>query len=181
MPKRFILALVLSLFAGAVSADFKSASDYEKPWKDFEREFEADKPWVEIAAQLPPYPKDENLLPFFVSSANSNRHFVDGASISIGEDGVVHYSVVIKASGGAVNVSFEGMRCGTRERKLYAFGRPDGTWARARDSAWRGVPARSVMAYARALYDESFCPEGVRVRNVEEAVDHLRRGTTEKY
>src|SRR4030065_1495297 len=97
-------------------------------WGQFDFEFEADKPWVELSAQLPPAPKAENLVEFNVSSATRNRHFVDTASISVGDDKVVRYTVVIEAAGGAKNVSFEGMRCATGERRLYAYGQPDGGW-----------------------------------------------------
>jgi hypothetical protein len=79
-------------------------------WGQFDFEFESDKPWVELSAQLPPYPKAENLAEFNVSSATRNRHFVDTESISVGEDKVVRYAVVIEAAGGARYVSFEGMR-----------------------------------------------------------------------
>ena len=87
-------------------------------WGQFDFEFENEKPWVELAAQLPPTPKAENLIEFNVSSATRNRHFVDTASISVGEDKVVRYTVVIEAAGGAKNVLFEGMRCETGERRL---------------------------------------------------------------
>ena len=55
-------------------------------WGKFEYEFDEEKPWAEIEAQLPPYPKEENLLPLFVSAATDNKFFVDAASISTGEE-----------------------------------------------------------------------------------------------
>lgn len=142
-------------------------------WSD--SEFEQDKPWVEIAAQLPPYPKAENLLPFNVSSATRNQHFVDTASISIGSDKVVRYTVVIESAGGAKNVSFEGMRCDTGERRLYAYGHPDGSWSKARNSGWEGIKFRSLLSYHKALYEDCFCPDGINVRDPGEAVHNLRR------
>ena len=51
-------------------------------WGAFEYEFEQDKPWSEVAAQLPPYPKPENLIPFNVSSATRHKHYIDAESIS---------------------------------------------------------------------------------------------------
>ena len=60
-------------------------------WGKFEYEFDEEKPWAEIEAQLPSYPKEESLLPFFVSAATDNRFFVDASSISTGGDGVVRY------------------------------------------------------------------------------------------
>jgi len=142
---------------------------------NFDIEFEADKPWVEIAAQLPPYPKAENLVEFSVSSATRNRHFIDTASLSVGSDKVVRYTVVIDAAGGARNVSFEGLRCDTAERRLYAYGQPDGTWSKARNSQWEGIKMRSLLSYHKALFEDHFCPSGTTVRNATEAVRSLKR------
>lgn len=142
---------------------------------DFEGEFEQDKPWVEVAAQLPPYPKPENLIPFDVSSATNNRFFVDAASISVGGDNVVRYTVVIEAAGGAKNVSFEGLRCESGERRLYAYGHPDGTWSKARNAGWEPIKFRSLLSYQKALFEDHFCRDGLRVKDTEEAVQRLRR------
>jgi hypothetical protein len=144
-------------------------------WVDFDREFEADKPWVEVAAQLPAYPKPENLVPFDVSSATRNRFFIDTASISVGEDKVVRYTAVIEAAGGARNVSYEGLRCETGERRLYAYGHPDGTWSKARNAGWEPVKLRSLLSYRKALYEDHFCPDGINVRNAGEAIRNLKK------
>ncbi len=144
-------------------------------WGQFDIEFENDKPWVELSAQLPPYPKAENLVEFNVSSATRHKHFADTASISVGEDKVVRYTVVIEAAGGAKNVSFEGMRCDTGERRLYAYGHPDGTWSKARRSGWEGIKFRSLLSYHKALYEDHFCPDGINVKDGKVAAQNLRR------
>jgi hypothetical protein len=144
-------------------------------WGEFEREFEQDKPWVEVAAQLPPYPKTENLIPFNVSSATNNTFFVDSESISVGADNVVRYTVVIEAAGGAKNVSFEGLRCESGERRLYAYGHPDGTWSKARNAGWENIKFRSLLSYQKALFEDHFCPGGIRVRDGKEAAQNLKR------
>jgi len=144
-------------------------------WGKFDFEFEQDKPWVEVAAQLPPYPKAGNLIPFSVSSATRNRHFVDAESISVGADKAIRYTVVIEAAGGAKNVSLEGMRCDSGERRLYAYGHPDGTWSKARNAGWEDIKFRSLLSYHKALFEDHFCPDGIRVKDGKEAVQNLRR------
>lgn len=144
-------------------------------WGEFEHEFEQDKPWVEVAAQLPPYPKAENLIPFDVSSATNNKFFVDAESISVGDDLVVRYTVVIEAAGGAKNVSFEGMRCESGERRLYAYGHPGGSWSKARNAGWEDIKFRSLLSYQKALFEDHFCRDGLRVRDAKEAAQNLRR------
>jgi hypothetical protein len=144
-------------------------------WGQFDFEFENEKPWVEQSAQLPPSPRAENLIEFNVSSATRHRHSVDTASISVGEDKVVRYTVVIEAAGGARNVSFEGMRCATGERRLYAYGQPDGSWSKARSAGWEGIKLRSLLSYHKALFEDHFCPGGIHVKDGKEAAQNLRR------
>ena len=144
-------------------------------WGEFDYEFENEKPWVELAAQLPPTPRADNLVEFNVSSATRHKHFVDTASISVGADKIVRYTVVIEAAGGAKNVSFEGMRCETGERRLYAYGHPDGTWSKARNAGWEGIKLRSLLSYQKALFEDHFCPDGINVRDAGAAVRSLRR------
>jgi hypothetical protein len=144
-------------------------------WGEVEREFEEDKPWVEAAAQLPAYPKAESLLPFNVSSASRNRYFIDSASVSVGSDGVIRYTVVIEAAGGAKNVSFEGLRCESGEYRLYAYGQPDGTWSEARNARWEAIKFRSLLSYQKALSEDYFCPDGLPVRDSQEAIANLQQ------
>jgi len=144
-------------------------------WGQFDFEFDQDKPWSEVAVKLPAYPKAESLIPFNVSSATRNQHFIDAESISVGEDRVVRYTVIIEAAGGAKNVSFEGIRCESGERRLYAYGHPGGTWSKARNAGWEGIKLRSLLSYQKALFEDHFCPDGIRVRDGKEAVRNLRQ------
>jgi hypothetical protein len=134
------------------------------------------KVWQEVQVPLPPLPQHENLLPINVSAATQNEFFVDVTSITVTADGVVRYVLVIRTPGGATNISFEGLRCETRERRLYASGRPDGSWSKSRSDEWKRIRDEVANRYHAALFGDYFCPEGVIVRNVEEARDALRRG-----
>lgn len=145
--------------------------------QSFEEDFEAEKPWKEIEAQLPPYPRAESLVAFEVSKAIPLRYFVDSESIAPGADGVVRYSLVVRSPSGAENVTFEGMRCTTREGKLYAFGRPDNTWSRNRHAQWEPIEvAVRQSAHQLILFRDFFCPERIMVSSREEAVRALREG-----
>jgi hypothetical protein len=150
-------------------------------WKDWDYELDQEKkPWSELQTQLPPYPKPENLVKFDLGSNTSNQYFVDESSISVGDDGVVRYTLVIKAGGGASNVSFEGIRCDTRQVRVYAFGHPDHQWSRARDIAWRDIRPREINGYHYALQRDYYCTDAVfreRTANkVREIVGALKRG-----
>lgn len=134
------------------------------------------KRWQERAVTLPAAPLPENLLPFYVSAATDNEFFVDGASLTVGSDGVVRYVLVIQTSGGARNVSFEGLRCETRERRVYALGRLDGAWSKSRNESWQRIRDVPANRHHAALFHDYFCPGGAIVLSVDEARDALRRG-----
>jgi hypothetical protein len=146
-------------------------------WKDWDYDLDQEKkPWEDLQAQIPPYPKAENLIPFEVGGASAHRYYIDAASISIGEDGVVRYTLVIKAAGGANNVSFEGIRCDMRQQKSYAIGRSDGTWSRARDPQWRRIEYKDYSRHHGILYVDFFCSGRKPVRSPEEAIQALKYG-----
>jgi hypothetical protein len=127
-------------------------------WKDWDYQLDQEKkPWDELQTQLPPYPKPENLLKFNIGSNTANSYFVDAASVSVSEDGVVRYTLVIKTGGGATNVSFEGIRCDGRAVRVYAFGHPNSQWSRARDSNWRDIQPREINGYHYALHRDYYC------------------------
>jgi hypothetical protein len=166
-----------------------------KALKGFDSDFDGDKSWAELQAQLPAYPKAGNLLPFDAGPASNNLHYIDAPSIVVGEDFIVRYTRVIKSPEGAMNISYEGMRCATdgvrenarmkililkfqvTEKRLYAIGRDDRTWVRARVSKWEEVEDISQHYAQRALSRYFFCPANGIVRNEGEAIQALKRGS----
>jgi hypothetical protein len=145
-------------------------------WRGWEADFDEEKKqWSEIQAQMPAYPKPGNLIPFEASAASPHRFFIDGASLAVGEDGVVRYTLLVKTAGGATNVSFEGIRCETREQKYYASGRPDGSWVRARDPQWRRIEYKEVNAQHGVLYREFFCGNRLALPTAKQIAEALRR------
>ncbi len=142
---------------------------------DFDEDYDS-KRWQEVEVQLPAPPRQDRLLPFYVSAVAENRFYVDGSSLSVGSDGVVRYVLVILTPQGGRNVSYEGMRCETRERRIYASGRADGSWSKSRNNDWVRIADQSVNRHHAALYLEYFCPIGIAVRTPEEARDALQRG-----
>ena len=126
----------------------------------FDNEFD-EKPWAEIEVQLPVFPKKENLIPFKVGSVSDTQYFIDQESISIGSDEVIRYSLVVISSAGAQSISFEGMRCATGERRVYAFGRSDNTWSKARSNKWIRLHGGGNQHHV-ALFSDYFCAVGER-------------------
>lgn len=151
-------------------------------WRLFESDFDdGEKAWKEIEAKLPPYPKAENLIPFEAGAATAHKFFIDAPSISVGEDGVVRYTLFVKAAGGAVNVSFEGIRCETREQKYYAIGHGNGSWSKARDPQWRRIEYQDVNRHHGVLYADFFCRGKSPVKSPQEAINTFKYGPRAGY
>lgn len=142
---------------------------------DFDDDYE-NKQWRELEVQLPPAPDEKTLIPLYVSAATDNRFFIDGASLSVGSDGVIRYVLLILSPQGGRNVTFEGMRCSSRERRIYASGRSDGSWSKSRNNEWVRIQEVYANRHHANLYLEYFCPIGNMVHSAEEAREALRRG-----
>ncbi len=165
--------------AGAVAfatlIGFVAGCAAPKPPSDFEVAFEDEtKPWVEIQTQLPPAPRPQDLVTFAVSGASDFRFGLDASSLTVGTDGVYRYVLVATSSQGSRNVSYEGIRCESREKKLYATGRPDGTWVRARNAAWTPIEDVGLNRQQAALLKEYFCPDAYATQDLADILSRLR-------
>jgi len=133
-----------------------------------------EKPWEEQKTQIPPFPEEASLLKFSVDGVTSFDFFIDLASVSVGSDGVIRYALLARSESGARNLNFEGIKCKGRERKIYAFGRTDGTWSQARDPKWVPISGDRANRHYATLADEYFCPGQMIVGNTAEATNALR-------
>jgi len=137
------------------------------------------KAWNEIEARIPPYPRNENLVPFEAGGASPHRFYIDAPSLSIGEDGVVRYTLVVKTARGATHVTFEGIRCDGRRQKVYAVGGANGTWTPARNPQWRRIEHQDVNRHHGVLYQDFLCSGKAPVRSEREVLQRLRYGSPE--
>jgi hypothetical protein len=111
-----------------------------------------DADWKETEAPRPPTPRIDALIPIEVPGATL-RYGIDPASVSLGTDGIVRYVVVATSGTGAMNASYEGIRCNTGDFRVYARFNPDGGWAPSGEAEWRplheGRPFRHSLTVAR--------------------------------
>jgi len=177
-----LLAVLLAVILIVSGSQFAQASSQALIWGDsynlsnFEHDFDENtKKWTEVQAQLPPYPKKDNLVRFEVSSSTSNTFYIDYPSISAANDGVVRYTVLIRSPSGAETVNYEGMRCETGERKLYAFGHAGGEWSKNRYAKWEPIPARQASSHQRELFFHYLCSVNV-AGNLKKMQDAVKRG-----
>lgn len=159
--------LLAGLAAGALAQATNRNDDDEAPWQEQQ----------EVAP--PAFPRPDDLVPFYVSAAATNTYLIDASTLAVGADGVVRYVLVVKAAGGATNVSFEGIHCKERSWKHYATGRTDNkTWtlSRAARIEWRPIENKPVNRHHAALSRDLFCPMGHPIRTADEGRTALRLG-----
>lgn len=162
---RFAAASAL-LASGAVLAQAPPALD----GAERERPARAERPVAYPAA-----PADRDLLAVKLPVLTDFRFLVDTRSISIEPNGIVRFSIVTQSPAGARTVTYEGLDCPNRERRVYAYGRGNDGWAEAKPSEWQRFSPRNQNYWA-VLYNEIFCPEATPVRSVREGIDALRLG-----
>lgn len=171
------LAFLLTVMATSVAAQkFDPNSHVER--NNYQGD-EDEKPWQELEIEPPVFPRKENLIEFYVSAVATNRYFIDASTLVAGSDGVVRYVLVVETSGGARNVSFEGIHCKERNWKHYATGRSDnGTWTGSRASRieWRPIENKPVNRHHAALSRDLFCPMGNAIFTADEGRNALRLG-----
>jgi len=63
-----------------------------------------------------------------------------------------------------------------RERKVYAYGRPDGTWREARDPQWVRIGPPVTDLHRFVLWSDYFCPRRAPIRSANEGLDALKLG-----
>lgn len=133
---------------------------------------EPDANWQEEVVEYPPAPSEDDLHNFFVTAASPNKFYVDKASLSLGDDRVVRYTLVVRMAGGAETITFEGIRCETGERRIYAHWRPEGEWSPARRSEWEALRASGYNMPRAVLAAQHFCDGPAPPRTLGDA----RRG-----
>jgi hypothetical protein len=114
--------------------------------------------WKEQGLVLPPYPGDDALISIEVGRPDyPYMVFVDDASLSVGKDRVVRYTVVLRSKTGVDNVSFEGILCNQLQYKRYAYG-ANGRFHTLPVKDWAYIRSRYQDIYRAVLAEEFFCP-----------------------
>ena len=160
-----LLAFLLGACAGLCVAQPKSDHEVEVERRE----------WKESEYKLPPPPKPQDLVEFYVSAGTDFRFFIDQKSLSVGKDGVVRFTLLARSTTGAETVSHEGIRCSQGSYRVYAYGRQGTGWTE-RESDWRPLEVKTTQRWRNALLREYFCPMRTPIFDPAEGIDALRRG-----
>jgi hypothetical protein len=162
---------ILALCCCVAAADEPTGTN----WND--NAFLEGAPWKEEALTLPPYPDTDRLLEVPVSlSGGDYRVLVDPDSLSVGGDRVVRYTRVITSSSGVPNISYEGLHCGERQYRRYAYG-SNGAWHPIAASRCERLSDTGFNHIRHALYWNYFCDPVRTNRDVEALLGRLRHPT----
>ena len=122
---------------------------------------------------LPSAPDAANLLLFYQSE--TQNFYLDTKSISIATDGSLRYTMVAKSKSGASNVSYEGLLCETRQKRLFAFGRKDGTWSESQRTEWESISNSGVNRQHSSLAWDFVCDFDRISGSIDKILHRIRR------
>lgn len=151
----------------------RSAPGFKSDWEERQEKLQR----REDAIKLPGYPRPrgEGLIPFRVDGGSSFKFFIDPASVEVGNDRIVRYTLVAISPSGYENVTFEGIRCTTGEYRVYARG-ADGRWT-GEQTEWKPIEQRNMQRWHHELRHRYFCVyRNAPVLDTAEALDALERG-----
>ena len=146
-------------------------------WRHIDEEKD---PWQEQQGELPAYPEKGNLLEVDAGTEGLQYTvYVDKPSLVRRDDGVVRYSVVLVSSTGVWNVSNEGLHCGEKMFRRYAYG-VDGKWQPVADPTWRTLRGKGANRYRVIFYNKYMCNPTRLNQSAEQILERLQLGWDEE-
>jgi CNP1-like family len=185
LPRRrfeeiILKALALVVACAATGALLAGCSSTSKPTNKDDSAFtyllDRKSNWTEDKVDtLPALPTTSNLIPFDVSGNTPLTFAVDAKSLSVGDDGVVRYTVVVTSTGGAHNVNYEGIRCDTYEWRQYAGLNADHDgWDNTVATSFTRIEDSTLNGYQASLYQDYFCANKTPAGSAKQILENMR-------
>lgn len=74
-----------------------------------------------------------------------------------GHENAIRYTLKATSKQGAINISYEGIRCDKRQKIIYAIAREDGSWTRVRTPTWSAIQKVGNHLQHATLANDFFC------------------------
>jgi hypothetical protein len=130
--------------------------------------------WQERAVEIPQGFDPDDLQTFTLRGRQDRFEYaIERSSLQVEQDGVIRFLLVIRSAQGAVNSSYEGLRCGHRLVKVYAYGSGSGLIPLTTPE-WQEIPKES-SGYQAILYDDLLCNLSTGQPNPPDAVIQAMR------
>ena len=134
--------------------------------------------WQEGELKIPEAFDADDLQPFTLRGRQDRFDYaIERGTLEAGDDGVIRFLLVIRSRSGAVNSSYEGLRCGHRQTKVYAYGTDTGLSPLAKPE-WQEIPKAS-NSYQAILYEDLLCNLSTGLPNPPGAVIQALRSDTQ--
>ena len=142
--KRKQITKITFLILGLIQPLFATAQENKKEIQEK----------VALPDSMPPAHSYKN---FYSSSQLDFAIDPDSIAIQPGEENEIRYVLKATSKEGADNISYEGIRCDKRQKIIYAIGRSDGSWHRARSPEWSAIVRSGNNLQHTTLENEFFC------------------------
>ena len=116
---------------------------------------EPDENWAEDQVPPPPAFSTSKLLKVEGPVSSSLRFGIDPDTLSIGKDQVVRYVLVMQGPA-ATTVVYEGLRCSTGQKRVYARRNGDSGWEIVQEG-WQPLNQSSATRYALNMARDGVC------------------------
>ena len=175
-PERRGLLVALLLAAFNATSTVEAQSDLTvRPIERMQDEAPElpEEPAGEIATELPPFPRAENMVELDRGLFEGGvRVFLDSEALSQPAPDVVRYTILLVSSAGMGNLFYESINCDRDEWRTLAFGTRAGGFEAIRQPRWRTLDAGASTGHRRALARYYVCSLG---RRLADRAEDLRR------
>ncbi len=135
--------------------------------------------WKELDVVLPAYPDGQHYVEVPLQLAGSDMEmFIDATSLTLGEDRVTRYVMLLRSPSGSDNLFYEGIRCSKKEWRSYAYGSNTGEWQALGDTPWQPIRDLGVERYRMSLYRYYLCNSIYGPLEPRKALDRMRYGVS---
>jgi hypothetical protein len=130
--------------------------------------------WQELEGELPAYPVKGGLLEVDAGTDGLQYTvYLDEPSLVKSDDNVVRYTVVLVSSTGVWNVTHEGLHCGERKYRRYAYGVND-RWQPLPDAPWKPLRGKGANKYRLVFYEKFICDPTRLNQSARQILDRFR-------
>ena len=161
-----------------LAAPLYAADEYGYGVKPFDFDESLAEKWKETKVAIPAFPQDADLLSVVLPPTDTLKIYMDRKSISRAADRVARFTLVVESPSGARSVFYEGMRCETRQYKIYAVGTPEKNFVTLKDSAWQTIPRSEINAFRDYLNRQYVCDSHKSARAPDELLRMIQQSTS---
>jgi len=163
------------ILLGLLCAANLAQADLSGKGRERQHNYVDEGPWQEQILALPAFGKMdwvELVKPVTVKS----RLFIDRQTLQLADDRTVRLTLLQLSSGGIENISREGIHCGQRTQRSYAYGDTvHQRWIESQRTEWRKLDRNNE---AMKVVTQALCPENTPPLNADELANNLRQAST---